>query len=206
MTIAGKHTVAEVRDLINAVNYRANAIETAWERVAPSWLPQAERDAWAADWKAWRDRYDATQARRKIILLQSIKGQMPASWIEAETVWQDVQHAITRSGQGDYVTGDLPDLQNRLAAVLAALEMPPIDLSHPPVGSASDVDLAAYKAVDGTVHPATELGTAIVDTAGQALHSSTAHTIFGVALLVGAIYVGVTFAPVIAPKIARAFR
>lgn len=206
MTIAGKHSVAEVRDLINAVNYRANAIEQAWEAYGLQWLPTNARDAWAADWLAWRNRYDQTGARRKIILLQAIKPAVPASWIEAETVWQDVQHAITRSGQGDYVTGDLPDVQGRLEAALAQMNAPPLDLSHPPVGTAADVDLIAYKAVDGTVHPAVELGDAIADTASAAIHSNPAKMLFGGILLAGGLYFAATTAPLWAPRLARAFK
>lgn len=206
MTILGQHTVAETRDLLNRTAYVVNVLQAAWERFAPAWVPRpgasymtqdgrTPRERWLADWVTFRDRLDAVHARAKLIALQSLKPGVPASLIDAEKVYADLMRAITKSGAGDYVTGDLPDLRERLSAALAEYNYPPLDFSAMPGSDAADVDFIAYTNVDGSIKPIRELGGAIVATAKDAATSSTASWLFGGALLAGALYAGITFGP-----------
>jgi len=201
MAIFGGHSVAETRDLLNRTTYQANVIQTAWESFAPSWTNTGWRDAWIADWVAWRQRFDAGNFRAKLMALQAIKGSLPSSLIDAEDVYRDLLRVITKSGAGDYVTGDLPDLRQRLDEALMSYGRAPMDFSHaPPPDTSWDLDLIGYKYADGKIKGLEAAANAVINTARDAVTSPTAGWVMGVVLLGGLLYAGIIFGPALLPR------
>ena len=66
MTIAGHHTVAELKDWLAALDYQAGQVAQAYAAFAPKWRARDDGGAaatdWENDWKALKARYAAAHA------------------------------------------------------------------------------------------------------------------------------------------------
>lgn len=143
MTIAGRHTMQETRQLIAAKDALIKQIDDAFK--SSRW---AGNDAkkWQADWYAFNQRWIhmKKEVNSGFMKLSIMSPGIPASAVPSEDEWQMVLHACNVSGDGIYTTGDLPDMQNRLEAVIG----PFIDSSKIPKQDGWDGDLAGYKEAD----------------------------------------------------------
>lgn len=180
MTILGKHTVAELRELITDKDFSIKQTLALYSSFNTPWKSSAEHAEWKKDWDIFFDRYSKARstAKQKMFIITAANPLVGPTVMPAETEWQLVKHAITVSGQGDYVKGDLPDLQHRLETASNRS----IDYSGRPGYTASDLDMVAYKQADGSIK--------IIEKGGEAAKelatSGTALYLYGILGIAGA--------------------
>ncbi len=172
MTIAGRHTMEETRQLIAAKDALIQQIQSAFTK--SGWVG-ADAEDWRADWYDFNQRWirmkkDVNYEFTKASIMSP---GIPASVVPTEDEWQLVLKACNASGTGLYTDGDLPDMQHRLEKVVG----PFVDGSKIPKQDGWDADLAGYKQADNATK---EIKTAAT--------SNTARNIgLGVALALGAV-------------------
>lgn len=180
MTILGKWSVAELKDLVKAKDYDVKQVQDARN------LGQADA-AWDADWAAFKSRYN--DARTSAMLRIGEAGALLTvsdSVIPAQEQYEGILRALTKT-PGRYTDKDFQGLHNRLVTFLGH----PIDFSEQPQPKAgTDTDLDAYRGADSAVKAveAAAKGTR------EAATSKTAMTIAGGAVLALAVLVGVNAA------------
>lgn len=148
MTLLGQHTAAELRDWLEALDYQVNHVDAAFTAFGPTWQARdpASMQAWLADWKAFRARYDeAHKKAQHAVIVAHANPLAPDAVVPVEEEWQGVHLALAPAPTT--TRGDFQDLYNRLAAVRGT----PIDLSQTPQPTATDVDLGAYKAAGAVI-------------------------------------------------------
>ena len=148
MTILTRHSVAELRDWLAAIDYQMGQIAAAYAAFASTWQardPVAQHE-WLADWQALHTRYTLARARAEGAIGRAKIEPAPDSLIPAENEWQGVLHALSRT-VGVTAKGDFQDLHDRLVAALGK----PIDFSKMPQPTATDADLSAYKVADAAI-------------------------------------------------------
>lgn len=136
-TVLGKHTVAELKDLVDAKDYTLKQIESLFKQ-AP--VNDKRLGDWITDWGKLRSRYNAARLKAN----DAITGFhiLPDSASPAE----DEYNAIIMALQPAYPSeskGDLQDLYRRIVD----MGLKP-DLSETPQPKAIDPDLNVVKASD----------------------------------------------------------
>lgn len=182
MTILGKHTVAELRELVADKDFAIQQTLALYK--SSNWTQCPARADWDWDWKNFFERYSTARstAKQKMFLITAANPLVGPSVMPAEEEYQLILRAITKSGTGLYVKGDLPDLQQRLQNAVRRN----IDYSGRPGYSTTDLDMVAYKKADGTVKVIEATGTQVQKnlTSGPALLAFGAVGIVGAAVIV----------------------
>lgn len=154
MTVLGKQTVAELKDLLAAKDYTVGQLDRAYADFAPTWVnrdPTGFVD-WTTDWNAFHGRYEGARTAAQRAIEFAKLNPVGDSLLVADTEYQGVLRAL-KQVDGTITKGDLQDLYNRIAA---AGKTP--DVSHTPQPVAPDADLRAYKAADATVKAVETIG------------------------------------------------
>ncbi len=164
MTIAGHHTVAELREWLEHIDYEVAQVEASFASIHASWAAQDPTAAkeWASEWDTLRGRYRTVRLRAEIAIARAkVAIGVSDSVIPAEDEWQAVLHALSVT-PGTVSRGDLQDLYNRLSAVSAK---PVIDASKAPKPHAADADLSVLQAANATIRAGEKAAAALVDAA-----------------------------------------
>jgi hypothetical protein len=142
MSIAGHHTVAELREWLAAIDYQVGQVADTYAVFTPAWStldPSAYGD-WSSDWDAFRARY----ARARDAAVRAIETArfvpIPDGAYPVDDEWNGVHRALRQSDGPAYAKGDFQDLYARIALARGA----PIDMSQTPQPQATDVDLAVF--------------------------------------------------------------
>jgi hypothetical protein len=148
MTVLARHSVAELRDWIAAIDYQMGQVGAAYAASAASWQAgdRAGEHDWLADWQALHTRYTLARARAEGAVGRAKLEPAPDSLISAEDEWQGVLRALSRT-VGVTAKGDFQDLYDRLVAATGR----PIDMSRTPQPTATDADLRAYRIADAAI-------------------------------------------------------
>ena len=143
-TVAGRHTVAETRQLMAVVDYRFRETEKAIEAMKARGLPANidERTALLTDWTralaAWRN------ARPRLVLSLKVKNAatvLPSSFVPSEDEWLETLAFV--EGQ-ELRRGSLQDVVRRVERATGQR----ILFAEQPSQNASDPDLAVYRELD----------------------------------------------------------
>ena len=171
MTVAGLHTVAELRDWVGALDAQIATMGDTSVRLAPTWSARdgAGFQAWIADFKALQARYAPARATAQGKL--DAWSLLPESVDGAEEEWQGVERALRPSGTGS-ARGEFQELGNRLQAASSA----PVVYTYDQPRPGTDFDLGAYqaadtaaKAIDAITPPPMTLGQKILLAGGALL-------------------------------------
>jgi len=151
MTIGGKHTIAELSDLLEAKDPLIPALEQNWRVFHPIWMqtnPGADA-AFKKDLDDLKSRYS-----RETLMLHTVIDAVP-SFMENITPAEDAYAGVISALQkhpGVVSPGDLQDLWNRLNDAVQANQsahgLPPAPLYEPPTlqpRKTSDIEETAYK-------------------------------------------------------------
>ena len=179
MSVLGKQTVAELKDLLAAKDYTVGQLDRAYADFAPSWVnrdPQGFTD-WTSDWNALHRRYESARASAQRAIDLAKVNVLGDSLIVADVEYHGMLTAL-KQVDGTITKGDLQELVNRITAAGKAP-----DLSQTPQPTAQDADLGAYKAADAAVK--------VVEGAGESLKKSAASLLTPKAVVVGLLCVGV---------------
>jgi hypothetical protein len=163
MTLLGKQTIAELKDLLAAKDYTMGQIDRAYGDFAPSWVsrdPTTFTD-WTGDWNALHKRYEAASAAARRAIDFAKLNPVGDSLIVADDEYQAVLKAL-KQVDGTITKGDLQDLFVRIGA---AGKVP--EVSRTPQPAAPDADLHAYRAADTAVKAVEAAGKGIVSSAGS---------------------------------------
>jgi len=182
MTILGKHTITETRDLIRSLQFRVSNAMNQQNKVilARSGPPTEKQMQTELDLKILVPRWNKVRddETQKLTLLSVTNPLAPADMIACEDSWVAVNKAVAV---------DFPRLitiEQQLDVQSKALDIPPIDFSKIPPQNAPDLDFAALKKLDKAIadgeKAAKEAGGAVKEAAKS-----------NVGLLIGAGLVGV---------------
>lgn len=143
MTVNGRHTMEEVRQLIAAKDVLIKQISDAF--TSSNWTGR-DAEVWKSDWYDFNQRWIDMKRRVSAALVATsiMSPGVPANVTPAETEWQWVLRAINKSGTGLYEKGDLPDMQQRLERIVG----PFVDSSKIPKQDSWDADHSAYLKAD----------------------------------------------------------
>jgi hypothetical protein len=156
MTLLGKPTVAELKDLLAAKDYTIGQLDRAYADFAPTWVARdsAAFTDWTSDWNAFHKRYDTARTAAQRAIDFAKLNVAPESLLVAEDEYGAVLKALKQI-DGTITKGDLQDLYDRIAG---AGKTP--DLSRTPQPAATDMDLRAYSAADRTLKAVEAVGKA----------------------------------------------
>lgn len=151
-TVAGSHTIAELKDLLAAHQYSIDQTEGAFNaksfELSRSINP-AVYGAWLSDWRSLRARWDAARALAESAI--STWHVLPDNLSPSETEYRALAQAVQQSWPIPHTSqGDLVDLVGRLkdmGAVATFENMP-----QPSAGS--DADLEVFKAANAVADAA----------------------------------------------------
>lgn len=140
MTVLGRATVDDLRDLIAAKDFTIKRIDEAFNRFLPTWgnRDPATANDWSADWAVFVQRY---QRAHDVVELKGWLGMSPpigSSVTPAGDEYEGILRALTEKPGGGYSKGDIQDLYNRLVAAQKA----PVDFTGMPQPKNADPDLA----------------------------------------------------------------
>lgn len=140
MTILGKHTLAEVKDLVSDYDYKIMQTTKLYQSFAPSWNNPDERKEWESEWALFTQKYSKVRAtaKEKIAAALAANAAVGPDVIPAEDLWNQVRDVVA-DGRA-WTTGDYPDLRDRLQNASGKN----VDLSGRPSYSAADIDFGAY--------------------------------------------------------------
>lgn len=151
MTIAGQHTVAEVKELRDQKQSDIDGYNAAFQRAREAWMqadPVTAKE-WEKDWSAFLFRWRSAMVKVGAMLaaIAAMPGQflIPDSALPAEPAWDIILEALQKT-PGHFQKGDFPDLIQRWA--VAKLPDPGLITRQP---ESFDVDLEAFKKADKTV-------------------------------------------------------
>ncbi len=152
MTILGKHTIAELRDLIKAMSYEVKQIQEGYAAVEADWwtVDSAKAQAWAIDWEAFKTRFKTalSAADIRFAIASNMLG-VRDSVIPAEEAYQGVLRAVTVQTDGSFAPTDMAGLHNRLIEVRRTMGKADISFADmPQPGADTDADLAAFVQTD----------------------------------------------------------
>lgn len=136
MTVLGAHTVAELRDLLNAYNYQQGELEKAADGARDHWVSQdaAGWTQWKADYDSWNASYQPVRTAANTLLAATATTLQNV--VTAEPQYQDLAKAFA----------PMADLDRRFRQGPAAAVAPSYGANPQP--TAPDADLGAYKATD----------------------------------------------------------
>lgn len=148
MTIAGQHTVAEVKELRQQKQSDIDGYNNAYIRAIDAWKqsdPIVAKD-WEIDWQKFLTRWRVAMLKVEAILtgIAAMPGQflIPDSALPAEPAYDIILEALQKT-PGHFQKGDFPDLIQRW--MKAQLPDPALITRQP---EAFDVDLEAFKKAD----------------------------------------------------------
>ncbi len=149
MTILGQHTVAETRDHIRSQQFRINKIDEQYmkvraQRLAPPSPAQQLLDSdWIAFQKAWTD----TRDKAIFFMTASVVANPNVApfILPAEGSYKEVNAVLHER------IPHLKDMEQRVDAEAAALNLKPTDLSGIPSQDSPDADFAAIKKLDAAI-------------------------------------------------------
>ena len=137
MTILGKHTLDETRDLLAVADYRFKETGKAYDELAnkPADL--------VSDWTALSDRWakDRVSFRNQLLVRAAGNLLLPASAIATEDIWKAILGYV--QGQ-ELVKGSLQDVTRRIEQ----LSGKQIKYENQPGQNSPDVDIALFKDLD----------------------------------------------------------
>ncbi len=148
MTLFGKHTVAETRDLIRASDFRINKVIKQYEkvlasRVGPKTSLQSRLDSdMSAFVNRWIDVRDNTTLKLAFIVMTH---PVPTEILTCEPEFVDVTNAVSRTEPR------LMDVQQRVENEAAILALPPVNFEGLPSQNSTDVDFAALRKLDAEI-------------------------------------------------------
>jgi len=143
MTVFGKHTIAEIRELAATVEFRIRATEALIKK-------HPNIDPGVVDtWQTWKGRWRrASDAVLPAVTLRSLSSPLvPASAMAAEDEWMKLKCAINKTCDETHNPGDMFD--SIQVVETAAGER--IDERNAPQPDANDPDLNAFKALDSAI-------------------------------------------------------
>lgn len=154
MTILGRHTVAEVKELIDNRDFEISRVILLHNDFAPRWANIAAKEDWEKDWKIFYARYSDARSMAKINIaaVMAANALVGPSVVPAEESWQ----TILRAGSSTYPLygkGDWPDLTKRLQDASGQT----LDFTKRPGYVASDIDLVIYKSSDTAIKKGEEV-------------------------------------------------
>jgi hypothetical protein len=192
MTILGKHTVAEIRDLMATIDFRIKAVFSLIAKKNGDPLaftpghPGISSNNIAA-WNVWLTNWRQIQDKVSIVLtaLMISNPLVGADTQPAEDQWTRIRCAINRSCDDSHT--DPGDMQSIIIAIqIEGGES--IDERNRPEPKAGDPDFDALLKVDAAIK-AGEKAKADVERAGKsALTSNTGIAIIGTIIIVGGVY------------------
>jgi hypothetical protein len=148
VTILGRHTVAEVKELIDNKDFEISQVMKLHNEFVQQWANVDQREDWEKDWKIFYDRYRNARLKAKTAITAAMlaNAAVGPSIIPAEESWQE----ILRAGSDTYPLygkGDWPDLTTRIQAASGRK----LDMTKRPGYVVSDIDLIGYKASDTAI-------------------------------------------------------
>lgn len=139
--ILGRHTVADLQDLLSAKDGDMFAIDRGYADFGPMWSEQEPRahDAWLNEYQGLLARYGAARAdaHEFIERVKADRLRPPPSVVAAESYYEAILRALQRE-EGKVSPGDKFDIIARLTEAGADLQFTP---SQP---VAKDWDLLVY--------------------------------------------------------------
>lgn len=115
-TIAGNHTVAELKDLITNFDSELAATQKNFDGFKGTWASAGDTSAltdWQNDWNALNARYQKARSGAESAISLSKINPLPDSAISAESDYQKVLKAF-KQVDGTITKGDYDDLEKRL--------------------------------------------------------------------------------------------
>jgi hypothetical protein len=194
MTVLGKHTIADARDLATSVEFRIKAIHRLMA-TKPGNVPLSlikRLNVVVARWRAVSD-----DVVNRLTLLSLSAPLVAASIQPAEPEYQRLESARVTQVNGDNIAAMTTEMERAVGA--------PIDERDKPTGLfESDPDFAALRKLDSTIKSGEKLAKDVKDKGEEAATSKTGIIIIGGLLAVGAVVVAVEVAPLyVAAKSAR---
>ena len=188
MTVLGKHTIADARDLATTVEFRLKAIDRL---IAgnPTKVPDSMLKRYQAVKTRWRTVSDSVATHLTILSISA--PLVTASLQPAEEDYQKLESARVTQVNGDNIKFMTDEIERVVGA--------PIDERDKPQGLfESDPDFAALRKLDSTIASGEAAAAAAKKTAGEAASSKTGIMLIGGLLAVGAVFVAVQVAPLYA--------
>lgn len=136
MTIAGSHTVAELRDVLNAYNYQQDQLAKAADGGRDNWVAKdaAGWNQWKADYDSWNASYQPVRDAANTLLAAT------ATMLQNVTTCEPQYQALATA------FAPMADLDRRFRQGPSAAVAPSYDQNPQP--TAPDADLGAYQASD----------------------------------------------------------
>lgn len=189
--IAGRHTLAETRDLLAVADYRFREVREAMEESRARPLAPATRADLEADWARLSASWE--QARREVARNLTLKGVaypviFTADMIPTEDEWVRVLSFV--QGQ-ELVKGSLQDITRRLERALGRQ----ILFKDQPAQTTVDIDLDLFRALDTEIKAGEEAAKRAAETAKSAALSPTGLAIGGTLLTLGGVALAITLLP-----------
>jgi len=149
MTILGRHTVAETRDLIRATEFRVNQNLKYWEsiRARRTGARTPDQTLLDSDIAKFVDRWTTVRDTQTLAMLASVlanPGVAPFI-LPAEDQFVAIDNATRRTNPR------LGDIQGRLEKEAATVGLPGVDLSATPAQNSPDADFAALGKLDQAI-------------------------------------------------------
>lgn len=147
MTILGKHTITETRELITNVQYRVNDVSRTFDSLTDSQL--ASDSTLKEDWAKWLASWKTQRATAED-MLRGFKLASPLvseDNIPAESAFEKILKTVNSNYPDRYSDKDLPGLQIRIQKI-KPIDWKEVDKSRT---DAPDADLKAFQKVDATI-------------------------------------------------------
>jgi hypothetical protein len=173
MTILGKHTISELRDLLKAYDYQFDELSRAFDTASSEWAnaDTGGRDTWKRDFDAWN-----------ASTWQPARNRANTSLAGTATSLQDITTDEPTYQATATAFAPLVDFDRRLRTAPKAAAAYAPDYKSNPQPTAVDADLGAYKSADAS--------TKVIEAAAKAANplaglSTTQKILYGAAAFVG---------------------
>lgn len=147
MTILGKHTITETRDLMRTIQFRADKNDEVFKSIRPNSSP--EYIDLKTDWSNWLNQWSQARDRAATELVELSIGQplVPADVITAENQYQRIE----KGAQVD--NGKKNDRTDMMQLMIRTEQMSgtTFDEKNAPAPTDFDPDLIAFKKVDQAI-------------------------------------------------------
>lgn len=182
MTIFGKHTIAEVRELARLVEFRIKAVQTLIAKIngvpgaGTNGLPLV--DSGVIDtWNTWQGRWRrASDSALPLVTTISLSNPLvPADAIAVEDQYKKLKCAINASCDDTHTVGDMFEAITNVEN--AAGER--IDETNTPQPDAGDPDLANFQRLDKAVRAGEAAAAAAKAGVSSAVKSNTGLLVLG---------------------------
>lgn len=197
MTILGKHTIAEIRDLMATIDFRVKAVFNLIAKVngaQGAFTPghPGVTSETVAKWNVWLNNWRNVE-NEVANLLTAIMISNPlvsASNFPAEDQWTKIRCAINKSCDDSFNDpGDM--MSNILRIQNEAGEK--IDERNHPQPDAGDPDFSAFLKVDGAIRAGEKAKSEAEKAAKGAATSNIGIAVIGAAIVIGGAYVATSY-------------